>query len=227
MPQASSSAVSSGSWPSTCSAVGIDPHEQVAGVEAGLEPHRQQREREVGGDQSREVVRVLARDQLGAQALELCGGRGGLRRRRGGGDLRRRGRDRALCGDHQRVPRLPRGGDLRALRGDVRAQRGGQRLDRGLPAARVRELGVGRGELRRHCRRAPPAPPAVRRWPRPAGAACPLAAVRAACACVRLGIAARSASKTRFCAAFRRPAGGCPPSSCMMSARSWRASATA
>ncbi len=191
-------------------AVGIDPHEQVARVEARLEPHRQQGERELRGDQGGEVVRVLAGDQLRAQALEV--------RRRG------RGGDRRMGGGQQRVPRLPRRRDPRALGGDVGAELAGQRLDRGLAVARVRELGVRGGELCCRCGELRLRGLELARWPRPADASRALAALRVACACWFAVIAARSASNSRRCAAASTPGGGCPPSSCIRSRRSWRAS---
>jgi hypothetical protein len=114
--------------------VRVDAHEQVGAVEARLEPDREQRQRQVRGDQRDEVVGVVAGGQLGSQALEV--GRG-------------RGRDRAKGGGDQRVPRLPGRGDAGALRIDVVAEPGRQRLHGGLAVARVGQLRVGRGELRR------------------------------------------------------------------------------
>ena len=112
--------------------VGINAHEQVAAVEAGLQPHRQQRQRHVGSEQRDEVVGAVAGDERAAQTLDCSG---------------RRARDpRERRGD-QRVPPLPGGGHLRALRSDAGAQRAGQRLDRRLTGLGVGQLLLGRREL--------------------------------------------------------------------------------
>jgi hypothetical protein len=95
--------------------VRIHAHEQVAAVEARLQSHRQQRERQVGGEQRDQVVGAVAGDELAAKTLHV---------------RRRRACDPGKRGGDQRVPLLPGGRHLGALGDEIGGQRAGQRLDR-------------------------------------------------------------------------------------------------